>query len=189
MARDSPRMSADERRVSVVRAAITEFARGGYAGTSTAAIARRAGVSQPYLFRLFPDKREIFLAAAERCTLDIRQVFEEAGRGLPPEEAREAMGDAYQALVVDRERVLFQLQMHVAGHAADEAGDRPFADRLRAAFTDLWDASRLLLGADDAETWDFFAHGMLINVLLAQGFPPDHRVWVACPPRIDPGAS
>jgi len=56
------RMSAEERRESVVRAAMSEFAHGGYHGTSTEAIARRVGVSQPYLFRLFPNKQAIFLA-------------------------------------------------------------------------------------------------------------------------------
>ena len=60
-------MSAEERRESVVRAAVTEFARTGYHGTSTEAIARRVGVSQPYLFRLFPGKQALFRAAAERC--------------------------------------------------------------------------------------------------------------------------
>ncbi len=64
------RMSAEERRESVIRAATTEFARGGYHGTSTEAIAKRVGVSQPYLFRLFPGKQAIFLAAAERCVED-----------------------------------------------------------------------------------------------------------------------
>ncbi|WP_406530887.1 helix-turn-helix domain-containing protein, partial [Streptomyces sp. I8-5] len=59
------RMSAEERRESVIRAAITEFARGGYSATSTEAIAKRVGVSQPYLFRLFPSKQAMFLAAVE----------------------------------------------------------------------------------------------------------------------------
>lgn len=76
------RMSAEERRESVVRAAITEFARGGYNGTSTEVIARRVGVSQPYLFRLFPNKQAIFIAAAERCLEDTRGVFMTASEGL-----------------------------------------------------------------------------------------------------------
>ena len=61
------RMSAAERRESVIRAAMSEFARGGYSGTSTEVIANRVGVSQPYLFRLFPGKKAIFLAAVERA--------------------------------------------------------------------------------------------------------------------------
>lgn len=75
-------MSAEERRESVIRAATSEFARGGYHGTSTEAIARRVGVSQPYLFRLFPGKKAIFLAASERCMADFVRMFEEAAEGL-----------------------------------------------------------------------------------------------------------
>ena len=58
----SPRLTADERREEVIAAAAVEFASGEFAGASTAAIARRAGVSQPYLFQLFRTKKDIFLA-------------------------------------------------------------------------------------------------------------------------------
>lgn len=75
-------MSAEDRRESAVRAAVTEFARSGYNGTSTEAIARRVGVSQPYLFRLFPNKQELFLAASERCLDDTRAMFLRAAEGL-----------------------------------------------------------------------------------------------------------
>lgn len=74
------RMSAEERRESVIRAAITEFARGGYDGTSTEAIAKRVGVSQPYLFRLFKNKQELFLAAATRCLNQTREAMADAAR-------------------------------------------------------------------------------------------------------------
>ena len=61
------RMSAEERRELVLEAAVAEFALGGLAGTSTEDVARRAGISQPYLFRLFPTKKGLFLALVERC--------------------------------------------------------------------------------------------------------------------------
>lgn len=172
-------MSADERRDAVVRAAITEFAHGGYQGTSTAAIAKRVGVSQPYLFRLFPDKRAIFLAAARRCTDDIRERFAEASEGMPPEEAHRAMADAYADLIADRDRLLFQMQMYVAAATATEAGDDEFASQIRRAWTELWDLVQLRL-ADTGATGDFMGTGMLINVLLALGYPPDDRVWKSC---------
>ena len=60
-------MSAAERREMVLEAAVAEFAAGGMAGTSTEDVARRAGISQPYLFRLFPTKKALFLALVERC--------------------------------------------------------------------------------------------------------------------------
>ncbi|MFE9447361.1 TetR/AcrR family transcriptional regulator [Streptomyces sp. NPDC006739] len=172
------RMSAAERRESVVRAAISEFARGGYHGTSTEAIARRVGVSQPYLFRLFPGKKAIFLAAAERCVEDTIRTFEEAAEGLEGEAALHAMGAAYIRVIEERpERLLMQMQMYVAVAAAEEEGDLAFGETVRAGWTRLWDAVNLPLGADVNETTNFLACGMLINCLMAMGFPPGHRVW------------
>lgn len=117
------RMSAEERRESVIRAAMIEFARGGYYGTSTEAIAKRVGVSQPYLFRLFPGKKAIFLAAAEHCMELARHTFEEAAEGLEGEEALHAMARAYVSVIAEHpERLLMQMQMYVAVAAAEEAG-------------------------------------------------------------------
>jgi AcrR family transcriptional regulator len=172
-------MSAEERRDAVIRAAITEFARGGYQGTSTAAIANRVGVSQPYLFRLFPDKRAIFLAAAKRCTDDIRARFAKVSEGMPPENAHHAMADAYADLIADRDRLLFQMQMYVAVATASESGDAEFASEIRRAWTELWDLVQRRL-VDQDVTGEFMGTGMLINVLLALGYPLDHRVWASC---------
>ncbi|MER7482976.1 helix-turn-helix domain-containing protein [Streptomyces sp. NPDC126510] len=172
------RMSAEERRESVIRAATTEFARGGYHGTSTEAIARRVGVSQPYLFRLFPSKKAIFLAAAERCAEDTIRMFAEAAEGLDGEEARNAMGGAYiETISQQPERLMMQMQMYLAVAAAEEEGDREFGEAVRAGWMRLWDTIHLPLGADADETTTFLAQGMLINCLVAMGFPADHRVW------------
>jgi AcrR family transcriptional regulator len=172
------RMSAEERRESVIRAAMSEFARGGYYGTSTEAIAKRVGVSQPYLFRLFPGKKAIFLAAAERCVEDTIRTFEEASKGLEGEEALHAMANAYTAVIAEQpERLMMQMQMYVAVAAAEEAGDHEFGEAVRAGWMRLWDTVHLPLGADIGETTTFMAYGMLINCLVAMGFPPEHRVW------------
>ncbi|MET8678733.1 TetR/AcrR family transcriptional regulator [Streptomyces sp. NPDC004647] len=170
-------MSAEERRESIVRAAITEFARGGYNGTSTETIARRVGVSQPYLFRLFPNKQAIFLAAAHRCMDETRQVIGEAVRSQPDLTAHDAMGAAYKQLVGDRDKLLMQMQMYVAVASAEAAGDHEFGASIRAAWAELWDQAHLALGADIRETTDFMAYGMLINVLVSLGFGSEHRVW------------
>src|ERR1035437_10135044 len=74
------RLRADERRDDVVRAAIVESGAGGLAGTSTGTIARRAGVSQPYLFQLFGTKKELFLATVRHCFERTARVFEETGQ-------------------------------------------------------------------------------------------------------------
>ncbi|MET7692059.1 TetR/AcrR family transcriptional regulator [Streptomyces sp. NPDC005483] len=172
------RMSAEERRESVIRAATIEFARGGYHGTSTEAIAKRVGVSQPYLFRLFPGKKAIFLATAERCVQDTIRTFEEASRGLQGEESLHAMADAYTKVIAEQpEMLMMQMQMYVAVGAAEQEGDHEFGEAVRAGWMRLWDTVHLPLGADANETTTFLAYGMLINCLVAMGFPPGHRVW------------
>ncbi|MFI1282868.1 TetR/AcrR family transcriptional regulator [Streptomyces sp. NPDC020858] len=172
------RMSADERRESVIRAAMHEFARGGYYGTSTDAIAKRVGVSQPYLFRLFPNKQAIFLAASERCLKDTREVFADAAEGLHGEEALHAMAAAYTRLIAeDPDKLQMQLQVYVTVAAAEAAGDHAFGEAVRAGWMELWDTAHVPLGGDAKETTTFMAYGMLINTLAAMGFPPGHRVW------------
>ncbi|OIK25961.1 TetR family transcriptional regulator [Streptomyces malaysiense] len=171
-------MSAEERRESVIRAAMEEFGRGGYYGTSTEAIAKRVGVSQPYLFRLFPGKRAIFLAAAERCMEDTIRMFVEATEGLEGEEALHAMAGAYTTAIVEQpSRLMMQMQMFLAVAAAEEEGDREFGEAVRAGWMRLWDTVDLPLGACVDNTTEFMAYGMLINCLVAMGFPREHRVW------------
>ncbi|MFC9928366.1 TetR/AcrR family transcriptional regulator [Streptomyces sp. NPDC127190] len=173
-----PRMSAAERRESVIRAATAEFARGGYHGTSTEAIARRVGVSQPYLFRLFPGKKAIFLAAADRCVEDIIRIFEEASQGLRGEAALHSMAEAYTKVIAERPEVLLmQMQTYIAVAAAEQECDREFGEQVRAGWMRLWDTVHVPLGADVNDTTTFLAYGMLINCLVAMGFPPGHRVW------------
>jgi AcrR family transcriptional regulator len=172
------RMSAEERRESVVRAAITEFAQRGYYGTSTEAIAQRVGVSQPYLFRLFPGKKAIFAAASLRCVDDVCRVMEEASKGLAGEEALHAMANAYVQLITEYpEKLLMQMQTYITVAAAEAEGEHEFGEAVRAGWMKLWETVHLPLGADVNETTTFLAYGMLINTLTAMGFPPEHRVW------------
>ena len=92
------RQTAEERRTAVLAAAITEFARSGYAGTSTETIAARAGISQPYLFRLFGTKKDLFVATYDLVGLRIINELTAASEGLEGEEAKIAMGEAYLQL-------------------------------------------------------------------------------------------
>jgi AcrR family transcriptional regulator len=172
------RMSAEERRESVVRAAMSEFARSGYEGTSTAVIARRVGVSQPYLFRLFPNKQAIFLAAAQHCMETTRRLFADAAAGVPPQERLKAMGIAYQRMIhADPDRLLMQMQTYVAVAAAEAAGDSAFGEAMRASWLSLWDTVDAELAEDADGTTSFLAYGMLVNTLVSLGFPAGHRVW------------
>src|SRR5918995_6970571 len=98
------RASSDERREQVIQAAVHEFAEHGFRATSTSAIAKRAGISQPYIYALFPNKHELFLATHAYVVGHIRDAFTEAARGLvDPEERLHAMGKAYMTLLQERD--------------------------------------------------------------------------------------
>src|SRR3712207_2370472 len=108
------RMSADARREAIVAVALDHFAAGGLHGTSTDAIARDAGVSQPYLFRLFGTKKELFLACCRRNYEHVREAFSRAAAAAPPDERMRAMGEAYRELLSDRRELLIQMQGYAA---------------------------------------------------------------------------
>src|SRR6202042_3059340 len=95
------RQSAGARRSSILIAAIAEFARSGYAGTSTETIATRAGISQPYLFRLFGTKKDLFIATYNLVSARIEEAFVAAAVGLEGDAAMTAMGLAYLELLQD----------------------------------------------------------------------------------------
>lgn len=161
------RQSAEERREQVLRAATHEFAHRGYHAASTAAIADRAGISQPYIYALFPNKKELFLAAQARMISHLRLTFVEAALGLETPEARlHAMGMAYRPLVeAHPDELLLQMQ----GHAA--ASDPDIGPAVTASFKSLYEDVLRVSGASAAEVSSFFACGMLINVATALGLP------------------
>src|SRR6478752_7365676 len=105
----SERKSAEERRDEILEAAMVEFAVRGLHGASTEAIAKRAGISQPYVFRLFGSKKDLFKASAARCLRETLETFQRAAEGKRGKDALEAMGHAYQELLVDRTRLRAQM--------------------------------------------------------------------------------
>jgi AcrR family transcriptional regulator len=156
------RRSAEERREEIVEVALRHFAEGGYHGTSTEGIAREAGISQPYLFRLFRTKRDLFVACCARCYARVGAVFAEAAAAAPPEERLQAMGQAYvERLASDRELLRFQLQSYAA------SGEPVIQAAVREGFNRLVREAAELAGVPETEMWPFFATGMLINVVAA----------------------
>lgn len=160
----SPRMSAEDRREQVIKAAITIFARSGYEGATTAAIAARVGVSQPYLFRLFPTKKDLFLAASERNMNDTLKLMREAAGGKTGCDALDAMADAYQEkLVSDREWLLMQLQSFAACY------DEDIQRQTRRSMQNVWQEVETLTGLPAEDRVIFFAKGMFCNAIAAMG--------------------
>jgi AcrR family transcriptional regulator len=172
------RQTADERRTAVLAAATSEFARSGYAGTSTEAIARRAGISQPYLFRLFGTKKDLFVATYDLVGGRIIHELTSVSEGLEGEEALKAMGTAYVELMQDPE--LLQVQLH--GFAA-APGDPDIARSCRRTFEVLAEVVHARTDLSDDEMRQFFAMGMLINVMSAIDLLSisDHWAQSLCP--------
>src|SRR3989454_10187574 len=120
MSPTATRLSAAERREAILDAAQIEFADRGWAGTSTEDIAKRAGISQPYLFRLFGTKKDLYIASVSRCYRDTLELFQRAAEGRRGEEALHAIGEAYMEQL-ETNRVWLRAQMQ--GYAASEGPD------------------------------------------------------------------
>src|ERR1700722_19739097 len=155
--------TADERREEVLRAAMKVGGTRGLYGTPTLEIAHAAGISQAYLFRLFPTKLSLFLAVVERSFEQIQDSLERAGRAAraADEPAIPAMAAAYTALLADPGILLVQLQAQAA------ASEPEVRAALRRGFAGLLDMTERASGASPREVQRFFARGMLCNVNAA----------------------
>jgi AcrR family transcriptional regulator len=170
------RMSAEQRRELVLDVAMPEFAARGLYGTSTEDVARQAGISQPYLFRLFPTKKALFLALVERCFARMREVFTTAAGDLTGHEAMMAMADSYTKLLDDRVLLLLQMQIYAA------SSDEDIQLAARAEYKRFWEMVERITGLPFQEVVDFFAVGMLMNVGAALNLPSVDDRWASwCP--------
>jgi len=162
------RMPAEERRELILHAATRAFAAGGYAGTSTDAVAKEAGVSQPYVVRMFGTKLELFLAvyglACNRLEAAFRGVLDERPFDPTSEDDKERMGLAYTALLADTDF------LHVLMHGFTASSVPEIGVQARDAMSRIF-AILLETGWSPEQVRDFIAHGMLLNVLVAIGAP------------------
>ncbi|WP_282945479.1 TetR/AcrR family transcriptional regulator [Cellulomonas endometrii] len=171
----APRMSGEQRREQILAAALPVFAEGGYAGTTTDQVARAAGVSQPYVIRLFGSKQQLFLDLYRGVATRIIGVMSavEPGPG-----AADRTGRAYVSLMADRD--LLRVLMHGFTAASDPQIGTTARHTLGEVFALFRERVELPEGVDDAALTEaersaaldevarrFVADGMLINVLLA----------------------
>src|ERR687894_3065259 len=115
------RRSSEQRREAVLDAAVVEFSEKGLHGASTEAIAGRAGISQPYVFKLFGTKKDLFLAAVDRVCDRIVEAWEDSLAGDPADPLL-AMGEAFVGLTFHREELLLVLQACAASKDPDVLG-------------------------------------------------------------------
>ncbi|GIF49573.1 TetR family transcriptional regulator [Asanoa ferruginea] len=154
------RLTAAERSVQLIDAAIIAFAKGGYAGTSTDDIARLAEVSQPYVIRLFGSKKALFITVIEHVSGRIQEAFREAA---PASGAQLAdLANGFDKLLA--ERYLLPVLLH--GFAAANA-DEEIGRTARGCYGNIYTLVRGLTGVTDGEARDFMSTGMLLTVLAS----------------------
>ncbi|MEU1982797.1 TetR family transcriptional regulator [Nocardia sp. NPDC019395] len=155
------RMTAGERGAQVLEAAVSAFAETGYAATRTDEIARRAGVSQPYVIRLFGSKQRLFLAAVGQVCDRIEEVFTEAAANAGSAEPLDALSQAYDQFLAERN--LLQVLLH----AFAAAGDPDIGPVIRDRYGRIYRLIRELTGAPIADARRFLSTGMLLTVMAA----------------------
>jgi AcrR family transcriptional regulator len=175
-------MSGSDRRTQVLGIAAVEFANHGLHGASVEAIAREAGITQAYVFRMFGTKKALFLelvgTAFERFVDGMAQAADGA-RGL---DALSRMGAQYYEMLADRTTLLLQLQ----GFAA--CGDGEVRELVRARVARMWDTVSETSGVDPVTVKSFLAFGMLLNNVAALDVDELDEPWArGVRTRIHPG--
>ena len=150
------RLSAAERTEQIVSAAISAFSTKGYAGTSTDDVARAAGVSQPYVIRLFGSKQRLFVAGVEFAASQIEQTFRDSGAS-----DLEGLGDAYDTLLGRYE--LLGMLLH--GFAA--SSDPEIGEMVRGCLGRIYELVRELTCAEPRAAADFVGTGIFLTVLAS----------------------
>ncbi|MER5966635.1 TetR/AcrR family transcriptional regulator [Streptomyces sp. NPDC002057] len=171
--------TAEERRATVLRTAIGAFAARGYFGTTTTEVAKAAGISQAYVYRLFPNKESLFVAVVEHCFVRVRANLEQAVAEAPggsPEVVLDAMGDSYAKLITgedgDGDLMLVQLQAQAA--AASEPAVR---EAVRQGYARLVEYVRGASGGSERQVQEFFALGMLCHLIASTGADEVDAPW------------
>jgi len=164
------RMAAADRRRSLVETAIRLFSEGSYRGTTTAEIARAAGVSEPILYRHFASKRDLYLAALDHVWSRARAAWEETLETTADvREAFESMGAGHVS-VRDCKFQMAELWVQALGEAAEDPELRKHLRRhmrevhdfIAAVIRRGQEQGVLHAGRDaDAEAWTFLAGGVL----------------------------
>jgi AcrR family transcriptional regulator len=172
MATQTERKSKEARREEILDAALEVFAEKGLHGASTEEIARRAGISQPYVFRLFGTKKDLYLANVTRCFRQTLELFQRAAEGKRGEEALHAIGEAYgELLEFDRTYLPNQMQAYAA---CDDPDVRAVVQN---GYGDLVSYVERVSGADPATVSTFFAKGMLMNVIASMQVQHTTEPW------------
>lgn len=175
-------MSGSERRSQVLRIAAGEFANHGLHGASVESIAREAGITQAYVFRMFVTKKALFTELVGAAFDRFSDGMSQAAKGARGRSALALMGAQYYELLADRTTLLLQLQ----GFAA--CGDSEVRDLVRARLARMWDTVADAAGLDPVTVKSFLAFGMLLNNMAALDVDELDEPWAkGVRTRIHPG--
>lgn len=162
------RLTAAERRESILEAAAAEIALRGFAGATTAAVAKRAGISHAHLFRFYPSKTALAVAVIDRSALRILASWHAA---VPePDESRlDTLGRAYTDALSERRTELMVILQAFAASA-----DSEIAAALRGQLAYVYRYLVDVLERDGQErareeATGFLSLGFLINAAMAVG--------------------
>jgi AcrR family transcriptional regulator len=171
------RVSAAERRDALIDAAIEEFAISGLHGTPVERIARRVGVTQPYVFSLFATKRDLFIAAMERCFETVSDWFTQAAEQARADATSADIGEDCEynpvlsligakyvdLLVSDRRMLMAQLQAYAA------CNDEVIREQVQRSYQALVEHVKELAGIDDTQAHEFMSFGSYLTIQAAMG--------------------
>ena len=163
------RMSSDERREQIIAAAMAVFGARGYEGTTTDDVARTAGVSQPYVVRLFRSKENLFLEAMQSALDEMMHTFRVAlADEASDKPVSKRIGEAYVELLSTR-------GLHqTLSHAWLLGGHPVIGPAARRGFAEVWQFIRDEAGFDADQARAFIAEGMLINVMIGMRLVDDY---------------
>lgn len=169
------RSTAEARRATILRRAITVFARNGYHATPVADVAEAAGISTAYVFRLFDGKLGLFVAALEHCYERVEWALADgadgAGHDATPDEILYAMGGAYAALIADRDLLMLQV------HALSAADVPEIGSTVRRGFERVVTFAERRSGAPPADVQRFIAYGQLCHLIVAAHLDGEPGRW------------
>jgi AcrR family transcriptional regulator len=168
--------TAESRRPIVVSAALDEFSRGGLHGTTVAKIAHAAKISPAYVFKLFPSKESLFVAALESCFDEILRALEHGADDSPdrtPEAILHTMGGAYAELIADRRLLMMQV------HAQSVADIHEIGRALRSGLERITNFAKKRSRGSNDEVQHFVAYGQLCHLLVAARIDEYPAPWTA----------
>jgi AcrR family transcriptional regulator len=168
--------TSDARRPLVAAGALRAFARGGYHGTTIANVATEARISPAYVFKLFPSKERLFVAALDECFSRMLDTLRDGADASADQSATgilDAMGGAYAELISDRDLLMMQV------HAQSVADVPEIRESLRAGLASVTRFAKTRSGADDVDVQRFIAYGQLCHLIVTTGLDSVSDEWAS----------